>query len=119
MFSTNWALRADNETIIAVSFLLIWILACFMYLREATKSTEEGGLRHWRHLVIINRHLHAMGGLHLFDFPFWGDGTIADAIGFYLSWIRKVVSYHATKLGFDALRGKDWWLVSSKADLPE
>lgn len=56
-----------------------------MYLREATKSVEEGSLRHWRHLVIINRHLYAMGGLHLFDFPFWGDGTIADAIGFYLS----------------------------------
>lgn len=28
------------------------------------------------------------------------------------------VSYHATKLGFDALRGKDWWLVSFKADKP-
>lgn len=28
------------------------------------------------------------------------------------------VSYHATKLGFDALRGKVWWLVSFKADKP-
>lgn len=56
-----------------------------MYLREATKSAEEGSLHHWRHLVIINRHLYAMCGLHLFDFPFLGDGTIADAIGFYLS----------------------------------
>lgn len=66
-------------------YLYGFLLVSCTYLREATKSAEEGSLRHWRHLVIINRHLYAMCGLHLLDFPFLGDGTIADAIGFYLS----------------------------------
>lgn len=80
-----------------------------MCLREATKSTEEGSLRHWRHLVPINRHLYAMGGLHLFDFPFFRRNRLLFIRGkeFCPRWIRKVVSYHATRLGFDALRGKD------------
>lgn len=97
-----------------VSFRLIWILVCFIYLRRVTNSAEECSLRHRRHLVLINRHLCAMDNLHLFDFPFLGDGTIADAIGFYLSvkdfflrWIRKVLGYYAAEFGFNALRGKD------------
>lgn len=50
-------------------FLLL-VVACFMYLREATKGAEEGSLHHWRCLVIVTRLLYAMDSLHLFDFAF-------------------------------------------------
>lgn len=56
-----------------------------------------------------------MGGLHLFYFPFLRDGPLPtqpassypmEKSFAHARWIRKVVSYHVTKLGFDALRGK-------------
>lgn len=66
-------------------------------------------------------------GLHLFYSLFWGNGALpTQPATLYIRgkevcprWILKAVSYHATKVGFDALRGKDLWLVSSKADWRE
>lgn len=62
---------------------LRFLVACFMYLREATKGAEEGRLHQLRHLLIINRLFYAVVCIR-FILLFWKDGTIADAIGFYL-----------------------------------
>lgn len=88
-----------------------------MYLKEATKSGEEGSVRHWRHFVHvhINRRLYAMGGLHLFYSPFLGNGPLSTGPAALYAWKRVLPSLDTKSCELSCneawlrciLRGKD------------